>query len=130
MLKKFALWFICFGLSFLVESFGWTEQGRAFLYIECGTIGVIIALLVLVCLFGGSGALERFGLPMSLLIIYAVSVGIALFATWGATKLFDVDFFVAYQMDLGQVFRHIFLRIYIFLSKLRLGVVINIKENL
>ena len=57
MLKKFALWFICFGLSFLVESFGWAEQGRAFLYIECGTIGVIIALLVLVCLFGGNGAL-------------------------------------------------------------------------
>lgn len=34
------------------------------------------------------------------------------------------------NMDLGQVFRHIFLRIYIFLSKLRLGVAINIKENL
>ena len=103
MLKKFALWFICFGLSFLVESFGWTEQGRAFLYIECGTIGVIIVLLVVVCLFGGSGALERLGFPMALLIIYAVSVGIALFATWGATKLFDVDFFVAYQiMSFGQ----------------------------
>lgn len=103
MLKKFALWFICFGLSFLVESFGWTEQGRAFLYIKFGAIGVTIALLVLVCLFGGSGALERFGFSMALVIIYAISVGIALFATWGATKLFDVDFFVAYQiMSLGQ----------------------------
>lgn len=103
MLKKFALWFIYFGLSFLVESFGWAEQGRAFLYIECGAIGLAIALLVLICLFCGSGALERLGLSIVVVIIYAVFVGITLFATWGATKLFDVDFFVAYQiMSFGQ----------------------------
>lgn len=103
MLKKFALWFICFGLSFLVESFGWTEQGKAFLYIELGAIGFIVAVFVLICLFGGSGALEKLGIPFVLVIVYAISVGIALFATWGATKLFDVDFFVAYQiMSFGQ----------------------------
>lgn len=103
MLKKFALWFICFGLSFLVESFGWAEQGRAFLYIELGTVGLLIAVLVLICLFGGTGALEKVGLPFILVIIYAITTGIALFATWGATKLFDVDFFVAYQiMSFGQ----------------------------
>lgn len=103
MLKKFALWFICFGLSFLFESFGWTEQGRAFLYIELGSVGLIIAVLVLICLFGGTGALEKLGLPFILVISYAIMTGIALFATWGATKLFDVDFFVAYQiMSFGQ----------------------------
>lgn len=102
-LKKFALWFICFGLSFLVESFGWTEQGRAFLYIELGSVGLIIAVLVLICLFGGTGALEKLGLSFILGIIYAIMIGIALFATWGTTKLFDVDFFVAYQiMSFGQ----------------------------
>ena len=103
MLKKFALWFICFGLSLLVESFGWAEQGKAFLYIELGSIGLIIAILVLICLFVGTGALEKLGLSFILVIIYAISVVIALFATWGATKLFDVDFFVAYQiMSFGQ----------------------------
>ena len=103
MLKNFALWFICFGLSFLVESFGWAEQGRAFLYIELGTVGLLIAVLVLICLFGGTGALEKVGLPFIFVIIYAITTGIALFATWGATKLFDVDFFVAYQiMSFGQ----------------------------
>lgn len=103
MLAKFAMWFICFGLSFLVQAWGWTEQGRAFLYIECGAIGLIIAVLVLLCLVGGNGALEKFGLSAILVIIYAVSIGIALLATWGATKLFDVDFFVAYQiMSFGQ----------------------------
>ena len=98
MLKKFALWFICFGLSFLVESFGWTEQGKAFLYIELGTFGLIIGVLVLLSLLLGYGAIERLGIPIVLVISYAVCVGIALFATWGATKLFDVDFFVAYQI--------------------------------
>jgi len=103
MLTKFALWFICFGLSLLVQSWGWTEQGRAFLYIECGTVGLIIALLVLICLVGGSGAIEKLGLSAVLVGIYAIGIGIALFATWGATKLFDVDFFVAYQiMSFGQ----------------------------
>ena len=33
-------------------------------------------------------------------------------------------------MDLGQVFRHIFPRIFINLSSFAWGVVINIKENL
>ena len=33
-------------------------------------------------------------------------------------------------VDLGQVFRHIFPRIYMFFSSFALGVVINIKENL
>ena len=103
MLKKFALWFICFGLSFLVESFGWAEQGRAFFYIEIGSIGLIITVLVLICLFGGTGALEKLGMSFILVIIYAIITGIVLFATWGATKLFDVDFFVAYQiMSFGQ----------------------------
>ena len=54
-------------------------------------------------LFGGTGAIEKLGLPFILVIIYARSAVIVLFATWGATKLFDVDFFVAYQiMSFGQ----------------------------
>ena len=38
MLKNFALWFIYFGLSFLVESFGWAEQGKAFMFIDLGEL--------------------------------------------------------------------------------------------
>lgn len=103
MLKKFALFFIVFGLSFLVQSFGWTDQGRAFLYIELGAAGLIILAVVLIALFAGDGVGERLGIPVIAVIIYAVVIGIELFATWGATKLFDVDFFVAYQiMSFGQ----------------------------
>ena len=64
---------------------------------------LLVILLVLICLFGGSGALEKLGIPFILVILYAIGTGIALFATWGATKLFDVDFFVTYQiMSFGQ----------------------------
>ena len=103
MIKKFVVWFVWFGLSFLIESLGWTDQGRAFLYINCVVSGLIIVLIALGYLFGGSSSLERLGVPIGLMIFYAIAIGILLLATWGATKLFDVDFFVAYQiMSFGQ----------------------------
>lgn len=103
MLEKFALWFVCFGLSFLVESFGWTEQGKAFFYINIGAVGLLIAVFILIVLFMGSGALEKLGISIALVIFSAIIIGITLFATRGATKLFDVDFYVAFQiMGFGQ----------------------------
>ena len=109
MLKKFALWFICFGLSFLVSDvFGWTEQGKAFLYINLGTgiliILVLIVILVIAGLASGSAA-EANGISFLAISVTAVTLAITLFATWGATKLFGIDFFVAYQiMTFGQCF--------------------------
>ena len=41
-----------------------------------------------------------------------------------------VENYPLYYVDLGQVFRHIFSRIFIDLSSFAWGVVINIKENL
>lgn len=107
MLKKFALWFICFGLSFLVSDvFGWAEQGKAFLYINLGTrILVILAFIVIFIITGiDSGSVaEANGISFLLVLVTVVSLAIILFATWGATKLFGIDFFVAYQiMTFGQ----------------------------
>mgnify|MGYP000395776683 CR=1 FL=1 len=107
MLKKFALWFICFGLSFLVSDvFGWTEQGKAFLYINLGTrILMILAFIVIFIITGiDSGSVaEANGISFLLVLVTVVSLAIILFATWGATKLFGIDFFVAYQiMTFGQ----------------------------
>lgn len=103
MLKKFALWFIYFGLSFLVESIGWAEQGKAFLFINFGVSGLITALLILVCLFAGDGLGERIVIPVIAAVAYGATIAILLFATWGATKLFNVDYYVAFQiMRFGQ----------------------------
>lgn len=108
MLKKFALWFICFGLSFLVSDvFGWTEQGKAFLYINLGTVILIILVFIVIfviagCLGNGSAA-EVNGVSFLVVLVTAGVMAIILFATWVATKLFGIDFFVAYQiMTFGQ----------------------------
>lgn len=107
MLKKFATWFIVFGLSFLVsEVFGWTEQGKAFLYIHLGVGVVIIIGLVIFLVIAGLAtreAAEANAVSFLIVLVTAGTLAITLFATWGATKLFNVDFFVAYQiMTFGQ----------------------------
>ena len=103
MLKKFAVWFICFGLSFLIESWGWAEQGKAFMIINLGAAGLIIAIIILIFLLGGDGLVEQLGIPVLLALVYAGLMVVILFATWGATQLFDVDYYVAFQiMTFGQ----------------------------
>lgn len=107
MLKKFALWFICFGLSFLASDvFGLTEQGKAFLYINLGAnILIIVAFIVILVITGlVSGiAAEANGISFLVVLVTAGALAVTLFATWGATKLFGIDFFVAYQiMTFGQ----------------------------
>ena len=103
MLRKFALFFITFGLSFLVQHWGWTDQGTAFIWIDIGATTLLIAFIILICLFAGDGIGEKLGYSFAIAIIYAVELGICLFATWGATKLFSVDFAVAFQiMSFGQ----------------------------
>ena len=98
MLKKLALWFICFGLSFLVESLGWAEQGRAFFYIGVGIMGLMFISFDFIDL-DAFDVTERIGYRIALVLSYAVYVVIALFATWVVTKLFDVDFFELFQMS-------------------------------
>lgn len=88
------------------DVFGWTEQGKAFLYINLGTrILMILAFIVIFIITGiDSGSVaEANGISFLLVLVTVVSLAIILFATWGATKLFGIDFFVAYQiMTFGQ----------------------------
>lgn len=107
MLKKFATWFIVFGLSFLVSDvFGWTEQGKAFIYINLGVSIIIIIGLVIVLIIAGLVRREvawANTVSFVIVLVKAGKVAFILFATWGATKLFGVDFYVAYQiMTFGQ----------------------------
>ena len=103
MLKKLALWFICFGLSFLVESWGWAEQGKAFMIIDLGATGLIIAIVILSWFLDGHELVELLDILVELPLVYAGLMVIILFATWGATQLFDVDYYVAFQiMTFGQ----------------------------
>ncbi len=107
MFKKFALWFLCFALSILVSYiFRWTEQGKAFLYINLGAQILVVLCEILISV----GIVSKFAgsfntrvVSVICIIGIIIQILIILFATWGATKLFDVDFFVAYQiMTFGQ----------------------------
>lgn len=103
MLRKFALWFICFGLSFLISGvFGWTKQGKAFLYIHLGTNIIIVLACPVICIivsFAKKCVTEEIGaISVITILVTVVSLAIILFATFGPTHLFDIDFFVAYQI--------------------------------
>ncbi len=103
MLRKFVWWFIIFGLSFLVQSWGWADQGTAFLWIHLGGTGLLLAVIFFLCWVAGDDLYERLGLSFIVAIIGAIILGVTLFATWGATQLFGVEFTVAYQiMTFGQ----------------------------
>ncbi len=102
MLKKLASWFIIFGLSFLVSDvFGWTEQGKAFLYIYLGTSLLLIlsfvVVLVITGFIAGCSAMTN-GISFLVVLETAIGVAIVLFVTWGISKLFGIDFYVTYQI--------------------------------
>lgn len=102
MLGKFVQWFIYFGLSFLVaDVFGWTDQGRAFLYTYIGVGAVYVAIFVLMLLVAGVACKEKLaamGYSVVTIVFLVIRVAIILFATWAATKLFGVDYFVTFQI--------------------------------
>ena len=103
MLKKFAVWFIYFGLSFLFESWGWAEQGKAFLIIYLVATGLVMAGVILIWIFDGDELGERVGMSLVSALLYTGRMFIILFATWCAAQLFAVDYYVAFQiMSFGQ----------------------------
>lgn len=103
MLEKFLLWFITFGLSFGLQRLGWAEQGEAFCYLMLGMNSTIIIVVAFISLLLGDGVLEKLSFPLIMIILYTAEIFIIVIATWGATQLFQIDFFIAYQiMTFGQ----------------------------
>lgn len=103
MLRKFLSFFIVFGLSFLVQHLGGTDQGTAFIWIDIGWTILIVAIMILICLVAGDGIAEKVEISFRIALVCVVELAICLFATWGATKLFHVDFAITYQiMCFGQ----------------------------
>lgn len=96
---QFVVWFTGFGLShFVANQLGWAEQGVAFLYLFIGAsllFNIICFFLVLEFLDWSD--VFRFWIGL------AIDIGFVLLATWGASRIFDVNFYVAYQiMTFGQ----------------------------
>lgn len=102
MLKKVALWFAYFGLSYFVSDFlGWTGQGKAFVIINVASeICITLACIIYCMILGKKNGTEEYANKASfiLLLFSARLIIIELFASWGATKLFGIDFYAAYQI--------------------------------
>ena len=106
MLKRLAVWFTFFVVSFWVERMGWAEQGKTFLYISLSTI--ILTVLICIVLLEYDHFINNCpfvnGEKFFQVILFAlICIPIILFAFWIATKFFNVNFYVAYQiLTLGQ----------------------------
>ncbi len=102
MLKKFALWFATFGLSFLVSNvFAWIEQGKAFLYINIGStvLNNLVAIVLLIIIgFNSDCILDASITALQALLITIGSAAFILLANWAISNLFNVGFFVTYQI--------------------------------
>lgn len=99
MLKNLVTWLICFGLSFAVASFGWAERGEAFMYIYLGAMLLLwLGRAIVYCLTSGKSWKFILVLVAMLILIFAAEVLLAMGGTWIVNKLFDVDFYVAYQI--------------------------------
>ena len=106
MLKRLITWLVCFGLSFVVQGLGWTEQGKAFMWINLGAT-VLVAVIVAISLV--LMVRESFAISVVAVLMTTLSSVIALLLpiglAWVGSKLFDVDFYVVYQiMSLGACF--------------------------
>lgn len=105
MVKKFICWFVFFGLSFLLSAL-LGGQGKAFFIIHLGfSIIFIFSILATIAGIGSKTIFSPFTDAITFIgtVMTFVYLAITVFATWAATKLFGIDFFVAYQiMTFGQ----------------------------
>lgn len=98
MVKKFSLWFTCFGLGLLFEICGWGEQEEAFLIISFTLDALVIALVFLYYFFTGNNLKERFMNPLIVTAYLGEAMIGNLFATFVAVKLFNVNYYAAFQI--------------------------------
>ena len=102
MVKRFLVWFLVFGLSYLVQALGLVAQGTAFVWLHFG--GFALGALFVV-LFGG-WALAKASRP-AIAVLTCLSmipvICFPLFITQIAAEIFAIDFVLAYQvMTFGQ----------------------------
>lgn len=103
MLKKFSLWLIVFGLSFFLETMEVAKQGNAFLIMYVGTTGIIITIGIIIDLIVGSKSEKRKKILKASILLYCISNITMLLIASLVTHLFNVDYFIAFQIiTLGE----------------------------
>ena len=96
--KKFCMWFIVFGISWVFQNRAWGEQGKVFFFLDLGIDAIVVVILAIVLFLKKEKVLG-----LNLLGIDCLVVIMTLFATYVAAQIFGINFFEVYQiMTFGQ----------------------------
>lgn len=99
MLKKLTTWLVCFGLSYVVQIFGWAGSAEAFMYIYLGhTVLLMVGSAVIFCLAQRESSTVKLSSVAMVILTSAAGILFAIGITWLASKLFNVNFYVVYQV--------------------------------
>ena len=100
MLKELIVWIISFIVSTVFSKYTGTEQGRLFIFIYIGSevFLMVVGCVILVALNA------KKSIPVKEMIAYFVELAVTMAATWELSKIFSVNFYVAYQLiSIGQI---------------------------
>lgn len=98
MLKNFIKWFLIFGASFLFQILFGIEQGKAFFRIDMILYAFIFIIVILFVIINGNNAEEKIGIGVITLILMFVVLLLVIGTSYVATKIWNVDFYVVYQI--------------------------------
>ena len=104
MIRNIISWFIIFGLSHLIGYLGWASQGSAFIviylgfYVVTALIWIILAAISDYALKNKSYSMISQFFSVATTINTVLLIGFVLLSVWIATLLWNIDFYVAFQI--------------------------------
>lgn len=102
MIGKFVLWIIAFVLSFPLGNMGLLDQGKTFLCIYLIASSAFFVLKIIMHALDNDFS-QRWARPLIMDLVYILEIVVTIGATWIVSKIFNIDFYVVYQiMTLGQ----------------------------
>lgn len=100
MLRELIAWIVSFVISAVVSRFTRMDQGMVFFYIYVGSeVFLVLAGLILLVF---CNAVDLF--PVGEILEYLIELAIIVVFTWELSRVFGIDFYVAYQLvSFGQI---------------------------
>ena len=98
MLKELIVWIISFIVSTVFSKYTGTEQLFICMYVGSEVFLMVVGCVILVALNA------KKSIPVKEMIAYLVELAITMAVTWELSKIFNVNFYVAYQLiSIGQI---------------------------
>ena len=93
MIAKFVLWVISFAFSFPLSEIGMIEQGKIFLCMHIIASSVFFVVETFIHILKND-----FSRPLVFDFVFILEIALTLIASWGVSKIFTIDFYVAYEI--------------------------------